>query len=264
MGEPRIFVPAGQIEGDLVHLSPEVLRHLRRVLRLQAGDLLRATDGAGRELLVRLEAVEEQLQGRIVERSHPATESPLAATLVQALPKKDLMEQVLQKAVELGVSAIQPVVTGRTVAVMRAGRGGARRQRWQRIIEAAVAQSGRTTLPRLGEVMTWEQFLARVPGGGLKILLREREGRHLGEIVSSRPGAARIVLAVGPEGGWEEREVRAALGAGFEVAGLGPRILRTETAGVAALALLQFLCGDLGAGGEARLRDRKYDTLPPA
>ncbi len=252
MGDPRIFVRADQIEGDLLRLSPEGLRHVRTVLRLREGDLLRATDGEGRELLARLESGPKGMQGRIVERRRPLRESPLALRLVQALPKKGLMEQVLQKAVELGVREIQPVVTGRTIAVVKAGRGGSKMRRWEKIIEAAVAQSGRTVLPRLHEVLGWEQYLGRRSGSDLKILMKEREGRSLGDVVRARPAAARVELAVGPEGGWEAREVDAAERAGFEVAGLGPRILRTETAGAAALSVLQFLYGDFGGARDRR------------
>lgn len=245
---------AEAVRGSALLLTPEGLRHVRRVLRLKEGDLLRATDGSGWEYLVRLEGSGGAVDGRILERSRPSRESPFGVLLIQALPKRGLMELIIQKAVELGVREIQPVVTSRTVAAPGRERHEPKGQRWQRIAEAAVAQSGRVLAPRLHGVSTWEEVLSRGVSADLRLLLGEGAGQGLEEVLDRRPAPAAAAVAVGPEGGWDEREVELARKAGFEVAGLGPRVLRAETAGLAALAVLQFLYGDMGgpAGNDPR------------
>lgn len=246
---PRIFVDPGKVEGGRVIFSDEDLRHIRKVLRLKKGDLLLATDGSAREYLLKIAADGGGPFGEVVEEARPPRESPLEITLVQALPKGDLMTQVVQKAVELGVTAIVPVTTSRTVASAK-GEGGARGKgkRWQRVLESAVAQSGRTSAPLLHPLRPWGDFLADPIAGALKILLLEGEPKGLKELVGSGRPPSSVVLAVGPEGGWAREEVELAAKLGYLAAGLGPRTLRTETAGPAALGIIQFLYGDLGRG----------------
>jgi 16S rRNA (uracil1498-N3)-methyltransferase len=245
----RIYVAPEQVEGETLRLTKGDLHHVTTVLRLRGGDLFRATDGRGGEYLLRLAAGKEGPRAEILEAGRPRRESPLDITLVQAVPKGDLMTQIVQKAVELGVTSIVPVVTGRTVADPGADRLAAKGRRWRRVMEGAVAQCGRTRLPLLEEVQAWEDFVGKGPVGDGKIVLLEGESRGLGEVVGGMPPPSSLVLAVGPEGGWEEREIDLATRSGFITAGLGPRILRTETAGPSALSVLQFLFGDLGRAG---------------
>lgn len=246
----RIYLSPGKIAGKKVAFSTGDRRHLEKVLRLGEGDPLRATDGEGAEYTLRLRRGGSELRAEIVEKSHPRRESPLSVTLVQALPKGDLMAQVIQKAVELGVQSIVPVTTVRTVVSARAGAHQGKMRRWRKIIEGAVAQSGRTRLPALGELQPLEAFLREAPPGDRRVLLLEGEPAGLGEVLQGRGSPASVLLAVGPEGGWEEREVADFREAGFVAAGMGPRILRTGTAGPAALGIVQFLFGDLGRGGQ--------------
>jgi 16S rRNA (uracil1498-N3)-methyltransferase len=243
----RVYIAPEQVEGDLVHFSGDGIRHVRTVLRLRDGDTLLATDGTGTEYLLRIASTPEGMGGIIERKESPRRESPLKITLVQAVPKKELMDLVVQKAVELGVSEIRPVLSARTVVSLKGPRQRAREERWERIMAAAVAQSGRTRMPRLRKVQTWDDFLKEPVDVDLKVMLCDGGGnRGLGEVLRAVKNPAGALVAVGPEGGWAAGEVEAARRAGLECAGLGPRTLRSETAGLVALSVLQFVCGDLG------------------
>jgi 16S rRNA U1498 N3-methylase RsmE len=152
-----------------------------------------------------------------------------------------------------------PLVTARTVAAKRGRPQKGRQERWQRIVEGAVAQSSRAGRPLLCETQTWEKCLESTVDVERKLLLREGEERGLKESLREIPAFSSVLVAVGPEGGWQSREVEEAVRAGFLSVGMGPRTLRTETAGLAALSVLQFLYGDLG--GPAG-RGRHSEFLP--
>lgn len=249
-GLPRIYVAPEKVEGGEVRFGEEDLRHIRTVLRLHDGDRLLATDGTGVEYRLRLARSDDGLRGMVEGREEPVRESPLRVTLVQAVPKKELMDLVVQKAVELGASGIRPVVSARTVVQLSRERGRKKLVRWERIAAAAVAQSGRTRTPLLGEVCAWRDFLRERLEADLMIMLCEGEERSLREVTDMERPPSTILLAVGPEGGWETDEIAAARESGFVTAGFGPRVLRTETAGLAALSVLQYRYGDLGGKKE--------------
>ena len=243
---PRVFVPPELINEREVRFTVELLHHLRRVLRIRGGDHFLVTDGEGCEDVVKFTAEAGGARGEILESRPSTSESPLRSILVQSVPKGDLMGQVLRKSVELGVGEIWPIATARTVAVMKGRSRKGRQERWQRIVEGAVAQSGRAGRPLLRETQTWEKCLSGTVDVELKLLLREGEERGLKEALREIPALSSVLVAVGPEGGWQTEEVAAAVRAGFLAVGMGPRTLRTETAGPAALSILQFLYGDLG------------------
>jgi len=168
----------------------------------------------------------------------------------------------VQKAVELGASGIRPVISARTVVQLSRERGRKKHNRWERIAAAAVAQSGRTKTPLLGEVCSWQDFLREGLEADLKIMLCEGEERSLRETMDMERPPSTILLAVGPEGGWETEEIAAARDEGFVTAGFGPRVLRTETAGLAALSVLQFRYGDLGGKkGHSRTSGKDSEAL---
>jgi 16S rRNA (uracil1498-N3)-methyltransferase len=240
-----MYLPPAFFGEGGVTLTGDVLHHVRTVLRLRAGDELVVTDGAGGEYRVRLEeGGRTAWTARVLERTEPRRESPLHVTLAQAVPKGDRFPFVLQKSVEMGVSAIVPVLSQRTVVSFSGGEE-ARRARWQRIVEAAVAQSGRTRVPVVHPPRSWDELLGSGEAA-LKIMLWEGEARGLREALAGCADARSILLAVGPEGGWADGEVERARQAGFLTARIGPRILRTETVALAALAVLQYVAGDLG------------------
>ncbi len=236
----RFFVPAATIAGDTVEIAGEVLHHLRTVLRLGPGSEILLLDGSGGCCRVSLAAVgRERATAAVTARWHE-TEHPCPLRLLQALPKGDKFDLVLQKGTELGVSVFQPLVSERTAAPPP---GASRLERWQRIVGEAARQSRRPCLPRLEPVRSLEEA---VQGSvePLRLILWEESDRPLREALpAGSPGG--VALLVGPEGGFAAREVAAARGAGFVPVHLGPRILRTETTGLAITAIIQHLYGDL-------------------
>jgi 16S rRNA (uracil1498-N3)-methyltransferase len=241
----RLFVPPDAFRGDELELDGERLRHARTVLRLRPGDEFAVTDGAGAEFRVAIERLGRTAgSARVLGRSSPQRESPLRTVLAQAVPRGDRFAFVLEKAVELGVSVVAPVLSGRTVP---SGAGGGQAGlRWRRILEGALAQSGRTRLPELREPVSWPQFVTDDDLPALRLLLWEKAQTGLQAVLQRQDAPAAALVAVGPEGGWSADEAQLALQAGFIAVRLGPRTLRTDTAGLAALAVLQYRWGDLG------------------
>jgi 16S rRNA (uracil1498-N3)-methyltransferase len=243
MSPPRFHAPEAA-PGARVLLPEHSAHHAREVLRLQAGASIRVFDGAGREYEAVLQSVtrrsvEARLGGAVAARP----ESPLHIVLALSPPKGDRMELVIQKATELGVAEIQAVVTARTEAVVRPALAGARHERWEKVASGAAEQCGRAVVPNVALATTLALLLAR-PFQGRRVVLLETPGQPPLRSLPPPPAAA-LLLLVGPPGGWEPVEVERLLAAGFEAASLGPRILRTETAALAAIAAAQVLWGDL-------------------
>jgi 16S rRNA (uracil1498-N3)-methyltransferase len=237
---PRFFVPAETLAGEQVIVSGEPFHHLHGVLRLKAGAELLLLDGTGRCWRGRLTAVDRHEATVMVLERREEREQCCPLQLLQALPKGDKFELVLQKGTELGVSAFQPLLSARTVS--RPERG--RKERWERIVSEAARQSRRPCLPTVAEVLSLEQALANV-SAPLRLLLWEAGSRPLLDVLPPAAPAGVAVL-VGPEGGLTAEEVALATAAGFVTVHLGPRILRTETAGLAMAAILQYRYGDWG------------------
>ncbi len=223
-------------------------RHLARVLRLAPGDVVQVVDGRGAELTVRLESVEARsAAGTILARSSSHTESPLAISLAQGVPKGAKMEWIVRTVTELGVARVVPLLTERTIVRLEPGRWRERARRWQRVAKEASKQCGRAVIPTVEAPRSIQEF-AEAPGSvDLALCLWEGARQGLSEVLEKTPGrVASALLVVGPEGGLARREVEALETRGFKIAGLGPRILRTETAGPVAVSLLQARFGDLG------------------
>jgi 16S rRNA (uracil1498-N3)-methyltransferase len=243
----RFAITPERIDGERVSFDRAQTRHLARVLRLRPGDLVIATDGCGHEYTIRIEELGPSAAGTIVAVAASAAESPLSVTLVQGIPKSDKMEAIVRAATELGVSRILPAITARTVVSLEEGPWRDRGTRWQRVATEAAKQSGRAVVPEIAAPAILPEALARGASGALRLCLWEREARVLGEVlvgVNFRPPSASVMI--GPEGGLEPGEVEQARAQGWTVAGLGARILRTETAGPAVLAILQERFGDIG------------------
>ncbi|MGH7298873.1 MAG: 16S rRNA (uracil(1498)-N(3))-methyltransferase [Candidatus Rokuibacteriota bacterium] len=241
-----LHLAAAAIHGDRVAFDAATAHHLGRVLRAAAGDVVQAVDSEGALLSVRLVAVTaRRAEGLIVGRATLATESPLRLTLAQAVPKGDKMDGIIRMATELGVTRVVPLLTARTVVRLDPARWGSRLGRWQRIAKEAAQQSGRAAVPDIGpprELAAWGREAA---ADGLLICLWEEEREGLDKRLPPGPHL-QVTVVVGPEGGLTAEEVHGLAGAGAVVAGLGPRLLRTETAGAVAVALLQSRYGDLG------------------
>lgn len=236
----RFFVAAELLQAEEVAFSQELLQHLH-VLRLRDGAEIELLDGQGEICRVRIERLERRRgSGRILTRRHE-TDSAFPVQLLQALPKGEKLELVLQKGVELGVSRFTPLVSGRSVP--RGKSSSTRHQRWLRVVQEAARQSRRPRIPQLDELCSLEEGLQQSEAP-LRLMLWEEGAVPLQKVLPQTAPTAAAVL-IGPEGGFAPEEVELARGAGFVPVLLGPRILRTETAGLAAATLLQYLYGDL-------------------
>jgi 16S rRNA (uracil1498-N3)-methyltransferase len=232
---PRVYVEGPLHEGLIVDLHGAAGHHAR-VLRLREGDAVTLFDGAGGEWTATFSGkAKVRVQGfREVER-----ESPLAITLVQGVSSGERMDYTVQKAVELGVAAIQPLLTKKGVVRLEGDRASARVSHWQRIVIAACEQCGRNRIPVVAPLLEFSEYIRDAKGEEPKLLL-SAQGRSIGEFDVQ----GKATLAIGPEAGFAAEEQAALERAGFVKASLGPRILRTETAALAALAALSALRGD--------------------
>jgi 16S rRNA (uracil1498-N3)-methyltransferase len=241
----RVHVEEALAAGARLALRGTAAAHVRRVLRLEAGDAVTLFNGDGSDYPARIRAMHRDAVEVEVTGTSPArAESPLAVLLVQGIARTERMDLVVQKATELGVAAIQPVATARSVVKLDDDSRARKSAHWRGIAIAACEQCGRAVLPRLGEPMTLQSWLAAPAGAGSRRLLLSADAGH--SLVDAAEGATRVELLVGPEGGLANDERSAAERAGYRAGRLGPRILRSETAALAALAVLQASGGDLG------------------
>lgn len=244
----RFFVEPPLLQGDSAVISGELCRHIATVLRLKAGDVIRLADGAGREATATITVVaKEGIHVDLVPLAMEATAStaPLI-TLYQGLPKGEKLELILQKCTELGVGAIVPFMAERSIARLEGEKREKRLGRWQKIALEAARQSGRETVPRIDFSPDLRGIL-QGETSDLRLLLWEDErdqGLHGLLAGAARPET--IAVIIGPEGGLTAAEAAMALEAGYRPVSLGKRILRTETAGLAIVSILQYLWGDLG------------------
>ena len=244
MRTPRLYHPAPLEAHTRVELSASAAKHVSTVLRLKPGAALLLFDGSGAEFEAHLEeAGKRSVWAAVTERRESAVESPLAVTLAQGVSRGERMDYTVQKAVELGVMEIIPVLTERSVVKLDAENIKRKQEHWQSIVTGACEQSGRVRVPSVQAPQNLGAFLDSHRSGGLKLLLDPLAQHVLKEL--SPPKGGQAILLVGPEGGLSEVERKAARSAGFQGIKLGPRILRTETAALVALSLLQSLWGDL-------------------
>lgn len=242
MSPHRFHVPEAA-PGARVQLPEHAAHHAREVLRLRSGEVVQVFDGRGQEWQAVLEAVtRREVSAHLGQALVPRPESPLRLVLALSPLKGDRMEIVVQKATELGASEIWPVVTARTDAAARPALQGSRQDRWEKIASGAAEQCGRAVVPGIAPTATLDQLLA-APFAGRKALLLEIGAPPA---LASLPRPESLLILVGPAGGFEASELQRVARAGFLAVGLGPRLLRAETAAIAAVALAQGLWGDLG------------------
>ena len=249
MRVPRIYMDLALESGALLTLPSDAARHLRRVLRMPDGARLLLFNGEGGEFEATLVLAGGSARARVGARHPVATESRLEIGLAQGLSRGARMDYTIQKAVELGVHWIQPVLTERSVVRPDPERAGRRRSHWRGIVANACEQCGRALLPPVHDPLPLSEWLDRLPPSSDKLVATPEAPRSLAAL--PRPGAS-LVLLVGPEGGLASREVAAARDRGFEAFSLGPRTLRTETAALVALSAAQLLWGDLGDDSSAK------------
>ncbi len=276
---PRIYQPITLSSGQIIDLDAQAMAHLTKVLRLRVGDALVVFNGRGggkgngdgSEFEAIVSSVERRSASiQLGNALHRNVESPLELILVQGVSRGERMDYTIQKAVELGVNQIVPVNTERTVVNLKGDRQARRQQHWQAVVNGACEQSGRNVVPEVKSIVPLQQWLDESESGqsssfnsslnaGLKLVLHHRAETSLADL--PRPEGPVIVL-IGPEGGLAVSEIDAAKSAGYLPLRLGPRVLRTETAAVAALSVLQWLWGDFG-NGRIDCNNRSGDETKP-
>lgn len=247
----RIFVPTEKWIEARVVIEGEPHRHLSRVLRARPGDKVTLFDGHGGEADAAILTIErDQTTLSLGERRQVAVPTGPRVVLLQSLARGEKMDWIVQKTTELGVHEIVPIAAGRSVARLPAGEAAPRQARWQKIAQEAARQCGRADVPVIAAPRPLAEALAgagAAPDCRRLALWEGSRGRPLRAalVEKSAPALAIVNLLVGPEGGFAEEEIAAAAQSGFEIVGLGPRILRVETAAVVAVALVQFAAGAL-------------------
>ena len=242
MREIRIYQAGTYSPGQSFELSFEAGQHVGVVLRMQVGDKLTLFCGDNREFIATISTVhKKKVSVTVLTEQEVNRESPRAIHLAQAISKGERMEFVIQKAVELGVKSVRPLITARSVVKLDEARLEKKMAQWQAIAIAACEQSGRNVVPVIKPVLTLDNYLQQV-GASLKFVLDPMESKTWRDYDFKQE---ELSLLIGPEGGLSPEELQQLLLAGFNPLCLGPRVLRTETAAIVALSVLQAICGDL-------------------
>lgn len=243
----RFFLPSATFQtGTSIELAAEALKHIRNVLRLTVGTEIELLDGRGAIARCRLENLTTK-EGTATVLDVRQVEPPaLSIELIQGTTKGDKLDLILQKGTELGASRFLVSTMERSVGRLKADRRPAKIERWQKIVQEAARQCGQAHLPEIDTANSLADAV-EASAGELKLMLWEEETQPLPEILPETPPAT-ISILVGPEGGLSKTEAMKAKAAGFKSVRLGPRILRTETAGLAIISVLQYLYGDLASG----------------
>jgi 16S rRNA (uracil1498-N3)-methyltransferase len=236
----RFFFPDALPREGSIALPEAVAHHATRVLRLSAGDSIVLFDGAGGEVAAVLEGSGKHWSATIRHYDDVERESPLEIVLVQGLASADKMDWIVRKAVELGAVGVVPVQAARSVLRLQGERAEKRVAHWQQIAISACEQSGRNRIPQIAPITDLSRFL-KAHAAGRNIICSPHGGQALSAM--ARP-EGRLHILIGPEGGWSDSELAQCLQANCEAVQLGPRVLRTETAGLAMLAAMQALWGD--------------------
>lgn len=246
----RRFFVDGITEHNEVWIDGTDAHHIGKVLRLKPGAQVVVVTAAGEEYDVILEEIlPAKVRGSVAGQRESSGEPPLEVILIQGLPKGDKLELIIQKCTELGIAEIWPVCTERSIVRYTGKKAEERRERWQRIAREAAKQCRRQRIPRVMDVLSWQQAMQNITGDFQGILLWESEDtKSLKETLFSMNCRNPVYVFVGPEGGFTKEEVALAKEKGVSTVTLGPRILRTETAGMAALSIIMYQLGDLGSG----------------
>jgi len=259
---PQFFISHEKIKGGRVYITGPDVNHITRVLRLGPGDCVTVLNGRGGAYEVVIEkAGREEVICAVTRELTVRVAPPLRVTLVQGIPRGDKMDLIVQKGTELGMSKIIPLICQRVVVKLEGDRAARRRERWQRIALEAAKQCRRPDVPEVGEPVDWDGVLAGLPPGAAAVIPWEEESIDSikGYLLRSGP-KEEIFVFIGPEGGFSPVEVERAREAGVRPVTLGPRILRTETVGLAVLAMILYQWGDLGGSFDER---KESDGLHP-
>jgi 16S rRNA (uracil1498-N3)-methyltransferase len=239
----RIFCDGPLASGAELALPAAGAYHVARVLRMREGAPLSVFDGSGQEFRAEIARVRgDEVAIKLGEPLSGTTESPLKITLIQGVSRSERMDWTLQKATELGVAAIAPVLTARSVVRLDEQQAQKKQTHWRGIVIASCEQCGRSKIPSVAAPVSLKDYFATAQKTGLRLVLSPSAPGSLAGL-TSLPN--KVELLIGPEGGLDDEELQAAQKAGFTAVRLGPRVLRTETAAVVALTVLQALWGDL-------------------
>jgi 16S rRNA (uracil1498-N3)-methyltransferase len=268
----RIFLPPQKLTSDQITIDDENARYLSIVLRVKPGEIITIFDGLGHRYICRiLQIHKKEVVVEMIKKEPYSAESPVSISLAQGLPKSDKMDLIVQKSTELGVSKIFPIITERSQI-----KHTEKVERWRKIALSASQQCGREKITEIDEPVSFEEFLKNTPltpldrgeqfpplkkglgssccealqreaGGFLNIIFSEEQKEiNLKKVLNDFKASKNIVLIIGPEGGFSGKEISAAVEKGFIEASLGPRVLRTETAPIAAISIIQYELGDMG------------------
>jgi len=243
----RFYVPQPRIENGMLKIEGDEVKHIRKVLRLRAGDEIVVFDGLGRE--VEGTIVEEGLSSVVIRVQNIISskkDSPLEVTLAQSLLKGEKMDYLIQKATELGVKKIIPFFSSRSVPLLEKSRRLIRHHRWDKIAGEASKQCGRGSVPKVESLQEYSDMLQIASTENLRLILWERGEIRLKEVLERSKEKKKIFFVIGPEGGFNQLEVDEAKRAEFIPVHLGRRILRAETASLCLLSILQYERGDIG------------------
>ena len=242
----HFFVEEEQVNGENAYISGSDVNHIVNVLRMKIGEELLISVTGDWDYLCKIEEIENYRVNLKVLESMEQRELPIKLTLLQGIPKSDKLEMIIQKAIELGVSEIIPVKTNRVVVRIDEKKTQAKVNRWNAIAESAAKQSKRSIIPKVLKPQTLDNALEIVKDYGVKLLPYENADgiKKTKDILNSLDGKNNIAVFIGPEGGFEEAEVKKSTDSGFEVITLGKRILRTETAGLALLSNIMIRLED--------------------
>ena len=243
----RFYVPTPQIEKGMLRVEGNEVKHIRRILRLKAGDEIIVFDSLGKEYEGTI--IEETTSSVVIKIQNiflSKRDSPLDVTLAQSLLKGEKMDYLIQKATELGVKEIIPFFSSRSVPLLEKSGRLKRHHRWGRIAIEASKQCGRGVVPKIESLQDYSEMLQIASPGSLRLILWEREGGQLKEVLERSKEKTRIFFIIGPEGGFSQEEVEEAKRAGFIPVTLGRRILRAETASLCLLSILQYEQVDIG------------------
>lgn len=244
----RFFVYKENIQDNKITIIGEDVKHIKNVLRLNEGEQISICDRMGTDYTAEISDIsKEKIICSILETKTSNTEPPIEVILYQGIPKSTKMDLIIQKSTELGVAKIVPVITDRTIVKIQDRKKEEKKlERWNKITEEAAKQSKRGIIPEVCKILTFEEMLRVLRNDGLIIVPYENEGNVGIKEALKNESCKKVNIIIGPEGGFEEKEIEALRAIGSKIVSLGPRILRTETAGFITSAIVLYELGDLG------------------
>ncbi len=244
----RFIVDDSKISGRIITIENEDVNHIKNVLRLNLEDNILICNGENKEYKVQIKSISNNIiKGLIIEENNLNTEPPIHITLYQSLPKSSKMDLIIQKTTELGVKKIVPIITKRTIVKINSNKKEKKKiERWKKISREAVKQCKRGKVPQIDRIVSFDEMINDLSEGENIIVPYESENKvGLKEILNDT-NIDKINIVIGPEGGFEESEIDQLRNINAHIVSLGPRILRTETAGFTAISIVMYELGDIG------------------